>query len=236
MTRFTIVAGAAALAVSPLFAGQVVTFSDPSGLAAEAEFTLLNPTTLEIRLQNISTDAPDDFDSSDQLLTSISWDFGQIGADPADPQIVSGSVRIGDFSASANFDSGAYAAMADVSGEWGYGGGQSGLLTDAISALTAGMTQFPGANLDGPDGLDGPQGGLVANPAVVSLGGLGAIQDGIVATLTLDKPVADLSEVLSNEVRVEFGSDAAFITVPEPSAVALLAGGALTGALRRGRR
>ena len=36
----------------------IVTFSDPSGLSAEAEFSLLNATTLQIRLRNTSTGVP----------------------------------------------------------------------------------------------------------------------------------------------------------------------------------
>ena len=60
-------------------AGYLFTFSDPAGLAAEAEFTLLNPTTLQIRLKNTSTGAPGGFQASDQILTGISWDFGPPG-------------------------------------------------------------------------------------------------------------------------------------------------------------
>ena len=204
-------------------AGIIVPLTDPSGLAAEAEFDLLNPTTLQVRLRNTSTGVPGGFDSADQLLTSVSWDFGAPGQNPGDPTITGGTVLIGPASQSVNFDTGSYGPGADVSGEYGYGNaGTTGLFPNFISANTAGATQFPGANLDGPAGLDGPQAGLVADPILVPLGGLGAIQDEIIATLTLSQAVANL-DFLSNGVIVEFGSDAAFI--PEPGALSALAAG-----------
>lgn len=210
----------------------MITLTDPSGLAAEAEFDLLNATTLEIRLRNISTGVPGGFSNSDQLLTSVAFDLGAPGDNGGDPDITGGSVVIGPTSASVNFSTGSYGPGANVSGEYGYGnGGTTGLTPNFISANTAGATDFGGPNLDGPAGLDGPQAGLLANPELVPLGGLGAIQDEIIATVTLSQPVSDLS-FLSNGVIVEFGSDAAFL--PEPASLALLLGG-LIPALRRRR-
>ncbi|MHC4610775.1 MAG: hypothetical protein ACYS7M_10565, partial [Planctomycetota bacterium] len=55
----------------------------------------------------------------------------------------------------------------------------------------------------------------------VPLGGLGAIQDEIIATLTLDSALANLDFLDENLVRVEFGSNAAFITIPAPGAALL---------------
>lgn len=219
-------------AATPAIASQTLYFSDPSGLAAEAEFSLLSSTMLEIRLRNTSTGVPAGFDSADQLLTSISWDFGEIGINGSDPQITSGVVRIGMASQTLNFSTGIYNAHEDVSGEFGFGnGGTTGLKPNYVSAMAAGTTPFGGPNLDGPANLDGPQGGLVANPPVVSLGGLGAIQDEVVMTVTVSTAIADLG-FLNNQVTVEFGSDAAFLTVPEPSSLALLVGGVVTFGLR----
>src|SRR4029453_10378855 len=45
-------------------AGIVVSFFDGSGLAGEAEFTLVNPTTLQVRLRNTSTGVPGGFSNS----------------------------------------------------------------------------------------------------------------------------------------------------------------------------
>lgn len=194
----------------------IVNLSDPSGLGAQVEFTLVNATTLEVRARNTSTGVPGGFSNSDQLLTSVSFDLGG-------PSITGGSVKTGPTSASVNFDVTPVGSNAIVSGEYGYGNsGTTGLFNNFFSSNTAGATPFGGANLDGPVQLDGPQGGLVANPALVPLGGLGAIQDEVIATLLLSAPLADLSFVNSG-VTVEFGSDAAFLTIPEPSSVALLA-------------
>jgi hypothetical protein len=166
-----------------------------------------------------------------QLLTSVSFDLGAPGQNGADPLITGGSVVIGPASASVNFDTGSYAAGSDVSGEYGYGnGGTTGLYPNFVSSNNAGATSFGGPNLDGPAGLDGPQCGLVANPAIVPLGGLGAIQDEIIATITLSGAIADLG-FLSNGVIVEFGSDAAFL--PEPATLGALLVGLGAMALRR---
>ncbi len=222
----------------PATASVIFKFNDPlgSGLAAEAEFTLLNPTTLEVRLRNTSTGVPFGFDTSDQILTAISWDFGAPGFN-GDPWIISGTVVIGPTSQSLNFDTGSYGPGTDVSGEWGYGNMDgTGLLANFISASRPESTPFGGANLDGPIAIDGPQGGLVANPVLVPLGGQGAIQDEIIATLTLDGAISDLGFLNQNLVRIEFGSDAFFITVPEPGTVALLGLAGLLGLRRRRRR
>lgn len=236
MRRLITAASALALATSPVLASETFHFSDPSGLAAEAEFTLLNPTTLEVRLKNTSTGGPLGFDSADQILTGISWDFGDVGINDGDPVITGGTVVIGPESNSINFSTGSYGPGTDVGGEWGFGNaGATNFLPNFISALAAGTTPFGGPNLDGPVHLDGPQGGLVADPPITSLGGLGAIQDEIIATLTISEPLENLDFLAANLVTVEFGSDAAFITVPEPGSLVLLAVGMIGSLLRRHR-
>lgn len=227
---FPAIAAAAVLA-HPASA-DLILFSDPSGLSAQAEFTLVNPTTLQIRLRNTSTGAPAGFEASDQILTTLSWDFGPAG--PAGPAIIGGSVVIGPTSSSINFDTGFYGPGFDVSGEWGFANnGGTGAIMNFISATAAQTTAFGGVNLDGPVGLDGPQGGLVASPAVLPLGGQGAISNEIIATLLLGAPVANLNFLYENLVRVEFGSDAFFITVPAPAALPVLAAATLLGCRRR---
>jgi hypothetical protein len=209
-------------------AGVVINFTDPSGLAGQAEFDLLDATTLQVRLRNTSTGVPIGFDSADQILTSIAFDL------PGDCSITGGGAVIGPTSASLNFSTGAYPAGTNVGGEWGFGnaGGTGfGSLVNFISANTAGATAFGGPNLDGRPEMDGPQGGLVASPIIVPIGGLGAIQDEIIATLTLSRTVSDLS-FLGSGVTIEFGSDAAFL-VPAPHAIALLAVAGLVGRRRR---
>ncbi len=201
----------------------------PDGLSASAVFTLNNPTELQITLINNSTGVPAGFDSSDQLLTGISWDFGMaVGA--------TGTVVIGPGGQSINFDQidPQLGAGADVSGEWGYGNtGGTGMLTNIVSTNAAKATRFSGANLDGAPDLDGPQGGICTDPPWVSLGGLGAVADSVVITLTLDTSLANLSFLVENGVVAEFGSDAAF--VPEPATICLLGLGSLSLILRRRR-
>jgi hypothetical protein len=212
-------------------ADQIFFFSDPSGLAAEVVFTRIAPKVLEVRVRNTSTGVPEDFDdSSDQILTGVSWDFGAPGINAGDPQIIDGTVVIGPGSSSIDFDTGSYGPGDDVSGEYGYGNFDgTGLLTNYISVMSAEeTTPFGGPNLTGPPELDGPVGGLVANPPIEPLPSMGTIQDQIIATLTLNKAVPNLNFLSSNLVRIEFGSDMAFVTVPEPSALlGLLSMGAL---------
>jgi hypothetical protein len=224
-TTVLIAASAAAALCAHASAGVVYYYSDPSGLSAEAEFTLINATTLEVRYKNTSTGVPLGFDNSDQILSGVSWDFGHPGFN-GDAMIIGGSVKTGPGSASVNFSVTNVGANADVSGEFGYGNMDgTGALTNFVSSNAAQATPFGGANLDGPANIDGPQGGLVANPAVVPLGGLGAIQDEVIATLLLGGPaLLNLDFLAANGVRFEFGSDAGFGEgVPEPSTTILVA-------------
>lgn len=210
------------LACTPAAAATIL-LNDPSGLSAEVEFSLVNPTTLEVRTKNTSTGAPSGFAAADQILTSVSWDFS------GSTSITGGSVKTGPTSGSVNFSVANVGANADVSGEYGFGnGGTTGLFANFISGNTAGATSFGGTNLDGPAGLNGPQGGLIASPAVVSLGGLGAIQNEWIATLTLASPLANL-DFLDSGIIVEYGSDAAFLPgdpdggiIPEPATTTLV--------------
>jgi len=204
---------------------------DPDGLAAEATFTLdtSNLAELKIELVNTSTGVPPGFDSSDQLLTGISFDFGQPGYN-GDPMITGGTVVIGPGGRSINFDiDPQLGAGDDVSGEWGYGNMDgTGLLTNFVTATKSEATAFGGTNWDGPENIDGPQGGICIDPLLwlwVDLGGLGAVTDSVVITLTLDTSLANLN-FLENGVVAEFGSDAAFF--PEPTTICLLGFGALS--------
>ena len=208
---------------------------DPDGLAAEATFTLdtSNLAELKIELVNTSTGVPLGFDSSDQLLTGISFDFGQPGYN-GDPMIIRGTVVIGPGGYSINFDQidPQLGAGDDVSGEWGYGNMDgTGLLTNFVTATKSEATAFGGINWDGPINIDGPQGGICIDPPWVSLGGLGAVADSVVITLMLDAPLANLDFLVENGVVAEFGSDAAFF--PEPTTICLLGFGSLSLILRR---
>lgn len=229
-----VLAGCVALAFAGSVQADVINFSAPSGLAGQAEFTMIDGQTFQIRLANTSTSVPVGFDSADQLLTGISFDIGLPGSNASDPVITGGTAVIGTTSQSVNFSTGSYGPGQDLGGEWGYGNsGGSGAMNNAISGNTAGVVAFGGPNLDGPASLNGPQGGLVASPALVSLGGLGAIQNEILIEFTLDSSVSGLSDIIGNGARIEFGSDAAFIDVPAPAGAPVLAGLCLVVARRR---
>ncbi len=235
--RAGLVCACTLICAAPLSASQLFYFSDVSGLSAEVEFSLIDATTLEVRARNTSTGAPSGFEAADQILTGISWDFAPPGLG-GNTAIIGGTVLMGPGSQTVNFSSGSYGPGTDVSGEYGYGNFDgTGLLPNFISATVSQTTPFGGPNLDGPANIDGPQGGMVANPPVVSLGGLGAIRDEIIATLHLSSPIESL-DFLAYGVRIEFGSDAAhleIVTIPEPtSALLLLAGAGVV--LRRSRR
>jgi hypothetical protein len=222
-------------AAASTHASLILNFTGPSGLSAVAEFTLLDPTTVMLRLQNTSTGYPIGFTAADQLLTGISWDAGAVGVNAGDPNIVGGTIVTGPTSFSLNFSVMDVGPGENIGGEWGYGNNNgSGLLANYISGnTTGGITPFGGPNLDGPVGLNGPQAGLMSAAFSLPLGGIGAIQDELIATFTLSQAITSLNELLSNGARVEFGSSAYFIDIPAPSAIALFLLWGLPGSRRR---
>ena len=217
----------------------LITYTGMSGLSAEAEFTMVNATTVTIRLKNTSTGVPGGFTAAGQLLTGVSWDAGAVGIFAGDPEITGGTIVTGPTSFSINFSVTNVGSNANVGGEWGYGNNDgTGLMNNFISGNASLDTPFGGPNLGGPVGLDGPQAGLYSSSAPLPLGGLGAIQDEVIATITLSVAISSLDDLLANGSLVEFGSSAAFVPndVPAPGALALLGTAGLLGLGRRRRR
>jgi len=195
-----------------------------NGLSARAIFTYddTSPFELKIELFNTSTGVPSGFIAADQLLTGISFNLGG-------PSITAGIAVIGPGSESIAFDAVVtqLGPGDDVSGEWGYGNtGTTGMYLNLVSTNGSHTTAMGSVNLDGPAGLDGPQGGLCTDPPVISLGGQGAIADSIVINLTLNSTLPGLGFIDTYGVVAEFGSDAAFLT-PEPATIFLLGMGSL---------
>ena len=141
-------------------------------------------------------------------------------------------------------------AGGDVSTEWGFGKSTAGQccpgfesLSDWVSTNTAGTTQFTAGNLGGAAGLDGPDYGLVANTIFVPLidpddgTPKRAIQNSATFALSLTGgTLSDLNFLVDNSAVVEFGSDAAFVPIPEPATLLLLSSGlAGVGILARRR-
>lgn len=210
------------------------------GLNVRAEFELDTAAgkTLVIRLFNHSTILPLWFDNADQLVTAISFDFGAPGPQASDPKIISGSVVVGMSSQSISFD---HVSMQlgpgdDVSGEWGFGNGgrEARHLQNFVTTTADSATAFSGTNLDGPEELDGPQGGLATDPPILNTDGVGAISDSVLIRVELDSPLFDLDFLNNNGVLAEFGENSAYVTIPEPASLSLLALCAF-GVLRRRR-
>ena len=70
---------------------------------------------------------------------------------------------------------------------------------------------------------------------LIEVGGLGAIGDQIIARIALNEVVEDLGFLNDNLMRVEFGSDAFFFTIPEPASLGRLMLGTLALSGRRWR-
>ncbi|MEE9515731.1 MAG: hypothetical protein V3V52_01420 [Candidatus Adiutricales bacterium] len=238
------------LVASLASASTLLIFSDPSGLSAEAIFSMTSSTSLQIILTNTSTGYPSEWDllgfndedgkNANQLLTTLYFRL------PGITEVIGGSAAISLGSESVNFDniSSQLGPGDNVSVEWGYGNEEHAIdsipdddyfpfsQVSAMQSHTEGVLEDTFAfntasNLDGPTNLDGPQAGLTNG--LILLGGLGAIQNSIIIQITLDDVISDLS-FLENGTWVEFGSDAAHLPgspVPIPSAILLLGSGIL---------
>ncbi len=194
-----------------------INYLAPTGQTATAQFSFLNGSTLQIILTETTSAATltsAGLSGAGAILTSIGFQL------PSGVNISSGSVTIASGSSTAGFSTGSYGAGTDVSGEWGatIGGPQpiNGAGTfHFVSTIAAQVTKFPGANLDGPDSLDGPQGGLLSDPAF--RGGLGVIVNSVVIqlalsqSLTLAQQAAFLASLSTSSI-VEWGSNDAFGT------------------------
>lgn len=223
------------------------TFNHESGLAAEAEFTLVDSTHLEIRMRNTSTGVPGDASAVDQLLTGISFDIGFAQGHFADQTLTTGGVAIGANSQSVNFDSGTYGEGFDVSAEFGFSNnGDSSMgshLQNLVAATEFGgnFLPFNGENLNGPLEITSAGAGLLSSAEPIPIGGLTAIQSEVIVSLTLSFSVGSIDDIVGNGVRASFGDPAVgnvlyldgIQSLPAPAAISLLALAGCTATRRR---
>lgn len=178
--------------------------SNPGNLSGTVSMAYDNATTLTITLRNIS--GPDANNSGAAvLLTGIGFQLPNLN-------IASGSVNIGSSSWV-----GISPGTTDASQEWGYNNGTigSGHFNGTVNSLpvntvvssmgTDAPYQFLDGSLGGPNGLSGPDFGLISQNG--NAGGLSAIQDSVTIKLSLNQAYPGLLTYIDNgNVVLTFGS------------------------------
>lgn len=195
---------------------------DPlNGLKAQASFSIVGQ-TLTILLENVSSNVPVGFDVSDSLLVSLGMNL------PDGVEIASGD------SAVIGPDSAGVGSWSDrdpgdsVAEQWLWTNNSGGDLLASYGNVistsegTGGGEEF---RFDGADGtIAGPFGGIVADPVIIAMpGSAEAVSDSIRFTLLLTGTLSDeqLQQIVDGSI-VEYGSDEQYLTVPEPTTIALL--------------
>jgi len=193
-------------------------------LRAQAVLTLqADNRTIEILLTNTTVGIPDvgAFDNpSDQILTSLYFDLGGPGLNPADPAIVGGQAFVGAGSVGVGNGNDLVAGQ-EISNLWGFTNfkyteaGMEFLPPNIVTVLTAHADAFTGGNLEGPG-----YGAISAlNLLDAHNAGLPSISDTVALFVQLDQDVESLASIVAagNYVPyVEFGSDAHFFVADDP--------------------
>ena len=211
-----------------IFANATVTA--PANLSGTVNMTVSGDVlTITVTNTSIAGASPE---VSDMLLTGIGFNLGQ-GMD-----IVGGSAAIAALSGPVNFTD---SLSGDISGEWGFRNeGTAGpfynplITTSMVNTVVATLqaatdTKFSNTPIKNPAVLSGPDFGLLSTGN--SAGGLAAVKDSAVFTLTLNSN--NLGSLLTNieagDVVLSFGSPnpTSFHTtiVPEPATLLVFAFG-----------
>jgi len=188
-----------------------------SGLAARATFELNGP-HLSVLLENTSVGVPPSFQAADSLL--VSWGLnlpdGVTIASGEAAVIGPGSVGLGIWSNRVAGDS--------VGEEWIWTNDFGGDLMESYAQVISTSSGQGGGTVtrfDGGSGtVDGPWGGIAANPVLVAIpSNRAAVCNSILFELTLTAGLTDaeLAAAAHNSI-VEFGSDQRYLTpAPEPA-------------------
>lgn len=224
-----------------LFAGNsdalTVNYSGNQGLSASADFSLVDPNTLQIILTNTSV-SPFADGGADMVLSSINFDLGSVLITGGNVALNAGSSVVNRVPPGSAWQT---TSTGDLNDQYGYSntgiGNSPSPFPNALHSVTShsgggtASTTFNGSP-GVPGGLDY---GLVAQGST-GFGVQDFILDSIIITLFVDTPLADLS-FLSRGSYVEFGSDFSYVpAVPEPATLILMGGGLVALAAKRKRR
>jgi len=242
--RFTGFVAVAALVAGAASGGVVVVVdytvdaggnnTDPlNGLAARATWTL-SGTSLTILLENTSAGVPDSFEVSDSLLVSLGFNLlHDVTITSGDSAVIgAGSVGLGLWGARVAGDS--------VAEQWIWTNDFGGDLMEPFAQVISTSNGQGGGDVTTFDGIlngnvGGPFGGIAADPPHRTVPDRQpAVSDSIFFSLTLSDILSenDLEEIALKSI-VEFGSDARYLKVPGPAAIALFG---LAGLARSRRR
>jgi len=192
-----------------------------NGLSAEATFEI-DGTTLTILVQNTSFGIPIGFETSDQLLVSLGWRLpdGVEIVESVFATIAAASQGIGAWSGLGEGDS--------VAEEWVWTNDGAGDLLENYPQVITTSSGLGGGTATGFGGhtnnINGPFGGIAAAPPLVDIpAGQRAVSSAVMYELVLSGTLTErqLAETANGSV-VEFGSDAQYLQVPEPTTVCLL--------------